>query len=75
MTCGGEKRESLLTIYEQIDRASVDAWYNAAIEAGAKDNGKPGLRPHYHAHYYGAFVLVSGLGKELYAESRGPGRP
>lgn len=43
----------------QTDRASVDAWYNAAIEAGAKDNGKPGLRPHYHAHYYGAFVLVS----------------
>ncbi|KAK2614026.1 hypothetical protein N8I77_000887 [Diaporthe amygdali] len=39
------------------DRASVDAWYNAAIEAGAKDNGKPGIRSHYHAHYYGAFVI------------------
>jgi catechol 2,3-dioxygenase-like lactoylglutathione lyase family enzyme len=38
-------------------RAAVDAFYNAAIAAGAKDNGKPGLRPHYHEHYYGAFVI------------------
>ena len=38
-------------------RASVDAFYEAAIAAGGKDNGKPGLRPHYHANYYGAFVL------------------
>ena len=29
----------------------------AALKAGAKDNGPPGLRPHYHANYYGAFVL------------------
>jgi catechol 2,3-dioxygenase-like lactoylglutathione lyase family enzyme len=39
------------------NRAAVDAFYNAAIAAGAKDNGKPGLRAHYHTHYYGAFVL------------------
>jgi len=39
------------------DRASVDAFYKAAIAAGGKDNGAPGLRPHYHANYYGAFVL------------------
>lgn len=39
------------------DRASVDAFHRAALEAGAKDNGPPGLRPHYHANYYGAFVL------------------
>jgi catechol 2,3-dioxygenase-like lactoylglutathione lyase family enzyme len=38
-------------------RAEVDAFYRAAIAAGGKDNGKPGLRPHYHANYYGAFVL------------------
>jgi catechol 2,3-dioxygenase-like lactoylglutathione lyase family enzyme len=38
-------------------RAAVDAFYAAALEAGGKDNGKPGLRPHYHADYYGAFVL------------------
>lgn len=38
-------------------RAEVDAFYKAAIAAGAKDNGPPGLRPHYHANYYGAFVI------------------
>jgi catechol 2,3-dioxygenase-like lactoylglutathione lyase family enzyme len=38
-------------------RAQVDAFYKAAIAAGGKDNGAPGLRPHYHANYYGAFVL------------------
>jgi catechol 2,3-dioxygenase-like lactoylglutathione lyase family enzyme len=39
------------------DRASVDAFYAAALASGAKDNGKPGLRPHYHEHYYAAFVI------------------
>jgi len=38
-------------------RAQVDAFYRAAIAAGARDNGAPGLRSHYHPHYYGAFVL------------------
>jgi len=38
-------------------RAQVDAFYKAAIAAGGKDNGPPGLRPHYHKDYYGAFVL------------------
>ena len=38
-------------------RAVVDAFYEAAIAAGGKDNGAPGLRPHYHANYYGAYVL------------------
>ncbi|MFO1034465.1 MAG: VOC family protein [Hyphomicrobiales bacterium] len=38
-------------------RAAVDAFYAAAISAGGRDNGKPGLRPHYHANYYGSFVL------------------
>ena len=38
-------------------RADVDAFYRAALAAGAKDNGAPGLRPEYHANYYGAFVL------------------
>jgi predicted lactoylglutathione lyase len=38
-------------------RSAVDAFYRAAIAAGAKDNGAPGLRPQYHANYYGAFVL------------------
>jgi catechol 2,3-dioxygenase-like lactoylglutathione lyase family enzyme len=39
------------------DRATVDAFYRAALAAGGNDNGAPGLRPHYHANYYGAFVL------------------
>jgi catechol 2,3-dioxygenase-like lactoylglutathione lyase family enzyme len=39
------------------DRAQVDAFHAAALAAGARDNGAPGLRPHYHANYYGAFVL------------------
>jgi catechol 2,3-dioxygenase-like lactoylglutathione lyase family enzyme len=38
------------------DRAMVDAFYEAAIAAGGRDNGPPGLRSHYHEHYYGAFV-------------------
>jgi catechol 2,3-dioxygenase-like lactoylglutathione lyase family enzyme len=38
------------------DRAAVDAFYAAAIAAGAEDNGPPGLRPQYHPNYYGAFV-------------------
>ncbi|HTV27242.1 MAG TPA: VOC family protein [Xanthobacteraceae bacterium] len=39
------------------DRATVDAFYRAAMAAGGKDNGPPGLRPHYHPNYYAAFVL------------------
>ncbi|ADV13905.1 VOC family protein [Mesorhizobium sp. M7A.F.Ca.CA.001.09.2.1] len=38
-------------------RAEVEAFYAAALAAGGKDNGGPGLRPHYHPDYYGAFVL------------------
>jgi len=38
-------------------RAEVDAFYKAAIAAGAKDNGPPGIRAMYHPTYYGAFVL------------------
>jgi predicted lactoylglutathione lyase len=38
-------------------RAEVDAFHAAALAAGGKDNGGPGLRPHYHPHYYGAFVF------------------
>jgi catechol 2,3-dioxygenase-like lactoylglutathione lyase family enzyme len=43
--------------FAALSRADVDAFYEAAIAAGGKDNGKPGLRPEYHANYYGAFVL------------------
>jgi catechol 2,3-dioxygenase-like lactoylglutathione lyase family enzyme len=39
------------------DRETVDAFHAAAVEAGGVDNGRPGLRPHYHSGYYAAFVL------------------
>lgn len=39
------------------NRAAVDAFYKAALAAGGRDNGAPGIRAHYHPNYYGAFVL------------------
>ena len=39
------------------NRKQVDAFYQAALAAGGKDNGPPGLREHYHPNYYSAFVL------------------
>jgi catechol 2,3-dioxygenase-like lactoylglutathione lyase family enzyme len=39
------------------NRATVDAFHAAALEAGGKDNGPPGLRRVYHEFYYGAYVL------------------
>lgn len=39
------------------DRATVDRFHATALAAGAHDNGAPGVRPHYHPNYYGAFVL------------------
>jgi catechol 2,3-dioxygenase-like lactoylglutathione lyase family enzyme len=41
------------------DRRAVDAFYEAAMAAGATDNGKPGVRADYHPTYYAAFVLDS----------------
>jgi catechol 2,3-dioxygenase-like lactoylglutathione lyase family enzyme len=38
------------------DRPTVDTFYEAALAAGGRDNGPPGIRGHYHEHYYGAFV-------------------
>lgn len=43
--------------FRASSRAAVDAFYNAALAAGATDNGKPGTRPEYHEDYYAAFVL------------------
>lgn len=39
------------------DRSAVDAFHKAALASGAADNGAPGLRQHYHANYYAAFVI------------------
>ncbi len=38
-------------------RAAVKAFYDAALAAGASDNGAPGVREHYHANYYACFVI------------------
>lgn len=43
--------------FTAANRGQVDAFYRAALAAGGKDNGAPGLRPHYHANYYAAFVI------------------
>lgn len=40
-----------------VDRPAVDAFHAAAVAAGGKDNGGPGVRGHYHPTYYAAFVL------------------
>ena len=42
--------------FEARTRAEVDAFYQAALSAGGRDNGAPGIRAHYHPNYYGAFV-------------------
>lgn len=42
--------------FQSPDRATVDAFYEAAIAAGGADNGPPGLREHYHPTYYAAYV-------------------
>jgi len=43
--------------FEAEDRGTVDRFYEAAMAAGGKDNGRPGIRPHYDPNYYGAFVF------------------
>jgi len=53
----GEKPAHLHLAFVARNRQQVDAFHRAALEAGGKDNGAPGLRPHYHANYYAAFVI------------------
>ena len=43
--------------FNSDNRAKVQAFHAAALKAGGKDNGPPGIRAHYHPHYFGAFVL------------------
>jgi len=54
----GEQPGSCVHIaFAARSRAEVDAFHKAALAAGGSDNGAPGLRPHYHENYYGAFVI------------------
>ena len=55
-------------------RQQVRAFHRAALEAGARDHGAPGLRPRYHAHYYAAFVIgPDGHNVELVCHEPEPG--
>ncbi len=51
-----EGRGASHVAFSAPDRATVDKFYEAAMGAGGKDNGPPGLRPHYHETYYAAYV-------------------
>ncbi len=68
----GEDQHSCLAVYESpqahgdarrhwcfkaATRAQVRAFHQAGLAHGGNDDGLPGLRPHYHAHYYGAFLF------------------
>ena len=52
-----EKPAHLHLAFVAQTRAQVDAFHRAALAAGGRDNGPPGLRPMYHANYYAAFVI------------------
>lgn len=52
-----EKPAHLHLAFVAENRAQVDAFHRAALAAGGKDHGAPGLRPQYHANYYAAFVI------------------
>jgi catechol 2,3-dioxygenase-like lactoylglutathione lyase family enzyme len=52
-----ERPTPLHLAFVAVNRKQVDAFYRAALAAGGRDNGAPGLRPHYHPNYYGAFVI------------------
>jgi catechol 2,3-dioxygenase-like lactoylglutathione lyase family enzyme len=52
-----EKATHLHLAFTANNRRQVREFYQAALEAGGKDNGAPGLRPQYHHNYYAAFVI------------------
>jgi catechol 2,3-dioxygenase-like lactoylglutathione lyase family enzyme len=53
---GGPAAAGIHVAFTAASRDEVDAFYKAALSAGGTDNGAPGLRPHYHPNYYGAFI-------------------
>ena len=52
-----EKPAHLHLAFTAQSRHQVEAFYRAALEAGGRDNGPPGLRPEYSGNYYAAFVI------------------
>ncbi len=57
ITGGTPNQPRIHVAFRASSRKQVDEFYAAALAAGGRDNGPPGPRPHYHANYYGAFVL------------------
>ncbi len=57
ISSGGPTKPVMHVAFRVGSRATVDAFYKAALDAGGRDNGAPGLRPHYHPNYYAAFIL------------------
>ena len=53
----GPRSGPMHVAFTASSRAEVDAFYAAALAAGGRDNGPPGVRAYYHPNYYGAFVL------------------
>jgi len=53
----GKKGQPVHIAFNSPNRKLVDEFYSFAMENGGVDNGKPGLRLHYHENYYGAFVF------------------
>ncbi len=59
--------------FTAADRPAVDAFHRAGLASGGLDHGAPGLRPIYHEHYYGAFVLdPDGNNVEAVCHAPGP---
>ena len=57
ISAGGKSTSPTHIAFVAANRAEVRAFHEAALRAGARDHGEPGLRPQYHPNYYGAFVL------------------
>lgn len=57
VSSGGTRGAGIHVAFTAATRAAVDAFHAAAMAHGGRDNGAPGLRPHYHPDYYGAFVF------------------
>ena len=57
VSADGEPTSELHLAFQAADRETVHRFHEAVLAAGGRDNGPPGPRPHYHEHYYGAFVL------------------
>ena len=74
IAAGGAVERPLHFAFAAASRAEVDAFYRAALDAGGRDNGTPGLRPQYHANYYAAFVFDPD-GHTIEAVCHAPGSP